>query len=130
MNVAERLIARRISVSTYILASASLALGVLGLIGSADPDTTGSPFAQKLAIDLLPWSILLTLGSIIVIVGLKRRLKWPVLVGSLTSFIMWLFATISFGITGDMDTSIVVGVPQVVFFAYLYIAAWIGVFDD
>lgn len=124
-----RLIYSRIAVPTYLFLYSSLLLGLIGFVGVFQPDVSSSPFATKLALDLLPWALIVTVGNILTIIGVLTRNRPAVQIGSMMAFCMWVFASISFCLTGQIPTFLVIILPYLLFFAYMYLAAFFRRFD-
>lgn len=128
--MADRILRAEISLSSYIIASSSALFGLIVLATTLITDTLDeNPFVAGLFIGVLPWSAFLLAGSISVLVGLARRSARLIEIGSITSFVMWIFAGISFGSQGNIDTVLVVVIPDMVYFGYLYLAASLKTFD-
>lgn len=119
-----RIIEADITVPTYLFILSSLALGIMALMGAFRPEVSNSPFATKLALDLLPWSLVLTIGNLLVLIGVMVRSRLSVQVGAMLTFCMWVFGSISFCLTGQIPTFLVVTLPYLLFFAYIYLAAF------
>lgn len=118
-----------ITVPTYLLIMSSMVLGVLGLIGAFQAEVSHSPFATRLLLDILPWSVLLTVGNLLVLLGILVKSRLTVQVGSMLAFCMWVFGSISFCLTGQFTTFLVITLPYLIFFAYIYLAAFFRKFD-
>lgn len=129
MKLAQRIITAKISLSTYIMASSSLALAIIGILSSQSEDLHNSPFAKALPIDELPWAALLFIGGALTLWGLRRKHNRAILIGAMLSFLMWVFAMIAFSITKNIDTVVVVALPHVIFSGYLYVAASLKTFS-
>lgn len=130
MKLVDRILQAEVSFSSYIIASSSALFGLLVLTVTAATDTIDkNPFVVGLFIGVLPWSALLLAGSLAVVVGLLKRHARLIEAGSITAFCMWIFAGISFGAQGNIDTVLVVVIPDMVYFGYLYLAASIKTFD-
>lgn len=124
-----RIIEANITVPTYLFISSSLLLGIIALLGAFQPEVSGSPFATKLALDLLPWALILTVGNLLVLIGVIIRSRLSVQIGAMLAFCMWVFGSISFCLTGQIPTFLVVTLPYLLFFAYIYLAAFFRRFD-
>ena len=113
-----------VAFSSYIVAISSAIFGLIGFaLYISQSSITDDPFVSSLFIGILPWSILLTAGSILVIIGLKKQklrlLKW----GAALAFAMWIFAGVSFGVTLNVVTLLVVVIPDLIYFGYVFLAA-------
>jgi hypothetical protein len=124
-----RIIESDITVPTYLFILSSLVLGLIGLRGAFQPEVAGSPFASRLVLDLLPWSLILTIGNLLVLTGVIIRSRLSVQVGAMLAFCMWVFGSISFSLTGQFATFLVVTLPYLIFFAYIYLAAFFRKFN-
>lgn len=119
----------KITVPTYLFILSSLLLGVIGLVGAFQTEVSSSPFATRLLLDILPWSVLLTVGNLLVLMGILIKSRFSVQVGSMLAFCMWVFGSISFCLTGQFTTFLVITLPYLIFFAYIYLAAFFRKFD-
>ena len=99
------------------------------MAGGFNPEVAHSPFANKLVIDLLPWAVLVTVGNLLTIIGVLTRVKLSTQIGAMLAFCMWVFGSISFCLTGQATTFLVITLPYLLFFAYVYLASFFRRFD-
>lgn len=119
-----KLIDSRITVPTYLFLLSSLTLGLVGVLGGFNPEVSHSPFADRLVIGLLPWALLVTVGNLLTIIGILSRNRLSVQIGAFLAFCMWVFGSISFCLTGQVATFLVITLPYLLFFGYVYLASF------
>lgn len=130
MRLADRIATAEVSFSSYIIAASSTMFGLLifFIILLSDVEDK-NPFVTGLFIGALPWSGLLTLGGVLTIWGLLKRSEALIRAGAILAFFMWGFAAVSFGSIGSIDTLLVVVLPDMTYFGYLYLVASLKTFD-
>lgn len=123
-NFVLRLLNARVSIPSWMLAISSAALGYIALFLLLFGSGLGA-FGEGLFLSGGIWVPLEIIASTATIIGLivKRAtffLRW----GAFFSFILWVFGCISFAITGNIITSVVVVAPWLIFYAYVYLASF------
>lgn len=112
---------------SYLIVLSSLALSLYALVEVSKVSL--SDFGQAVIIGYVPWVIVLFIGNIITVIGLILRNGWAVKWGAFLSFIMWVFGGIAFLIEHQGLTAVVVILPYLIEYAYLYVFVCIGELD-
>lgn len=119
-----RFLNARVSLPSWMLALSSAGLAYIAIFLILVGTGLGT-FGAALLFDGLLWSGLLALGSTSAIVGMiwKSRtfwLRW----GAFLAFAMLVFGGIAFVLAGQTVTTIIVVVPWLLFYAYIYLASF------
>lgn len=123
-NLVLRFLNARVSLPSWMLALSSMGIAYIAaalmLFGPGLEE-----FGKGLPFEGYMWTPLLCIGTTATVIGLafvKRvfLLKY----GAFLSFLMWIFGGIAFATTGQMITAIIVALPWLIFYAYVYLASF------
>jgi hypothetical protein len=103
-----------------VLASTATAFIML-LVVESGTDKSLDEFMSVLPFDGTVWTFLLVLAGLTTAIGMAAGWQSAVGVGSMSSFMLWVFGAISFASTGNAGLVIVLIAPIMIFFAYLFL---------
>lgn len=122
-NAILRFLNARVSFPSWMLALSSMGIAYIALFLLFF--STLGPFGAALPFSGYLWAPLLTVSTTATVVGLIwiRRvflLKW----GAFISFLMWVMGAIAFTTSGQIITAVIVALPWLLFYAYVYLASF------
>lgn len=129
-NFLVRLINARYSLPAWLWVFMSFAIAVIvDYYAFAHPyDEEVQPFLQALPWEGKVWAPLLTAAAVSSMIGMAGNRKWPLRVGAFLSFLLWIFGTIAFYITGAAFSIVLISAPMLIFWTYKYLATYVREF--
>src|SRR5688500_1887357 len=116
-----RLLNARVSVSSWLWLFSNITLGAYALaVAILEPGLLGD-FGTGLAINPVAWAAVLTAGCLFLGFGLARDNHFLMRTGSMACFVMWVFGAVSFLLTGGAVSAIVIALPYLLFFMYIFL---------
>lgn len=113
----------KVSVSTWLWALLSWVTGAIVLLMVAVSSPEIADFQSALPFSGWAWGMALVVGASAVIYGLWKSKRKTVRVGAGISLAMWVFGLVSFILTGEAVSVVIIGLPYLVFFSYLFLAS-------
>lgn len=122
-NKLRNILDTKISIPVYIFMFASIMVAIASVISLSNPDVLNSAFSHNLVIKYEYWVWLLLVFSIVGFVGTFITNQVVLRVGTFMSFMMWLFAAVSYALSGLWIVLLIIGLEFTAFYAYIYLAA-------
>lgn len=116
-----------ISPMVYVMTSISIITGAAYSFLPFLPDIQRSIlFNYGVAMGINVWGMLLLVGSIVVLIGCIYKHDKMIKIGSMVSFMMWLFATATYFTNAFYFVVVTYGLFHILFYVYLYLATSLG----
>lgn len=122
-NIILRILDARVSVSTWLWAAVSLAVGVIVLLMTAAGSPDIAEFQKALPFEGWVWGASLVAGALTTIYALWKNKRGALRIGSGASLAMWVFGLVSFVLSGEAVSVVIIGLPYLAFFTYLFLAS-------
>ena len=117
-----KIINARVSVPTWLMLFSSTAIALLAdLVAFTRGDKA---FDSMPYVSMEAWALVLTIGALGIIVGMSTKKVWALRAGAMVSFLGWLWGSLVFALNGQSITVVVVTLPWLAFYVYLYIASY------
>jgi hypothetical protein len=123
-NVVLKFLNARVSFPSWILALSSAGIAYIALFLLLFGSGLGA-FGEELILGALLWSSLMVVSTTATIIGLifAKRI-WLLRSGAFFSFTLWIFGALAFALAGQAITSVIVVIPWLLFYAYVYLASF------
>lgn len=128
-NFMIRLVNAKYSVPSWLWAIASTSLGALIIFYSFTNPALVAAFLAPLPFHGWVWAPLLTLGGLAAMLGMAKDNSKLLRLGAFVSFLMWIFGTITFYISGGIGNVIIFAGPMLVYWGYKYLASYVREFS-
>lgn len=122
-----RIIDAKYSVSSWLWTIVSFVTGlIMASIIREGTEPTLEKFLEALPlIDPLLWSSSIALAAVALMLGMFIDSDMLVGISAFISFALWVFGMIAFILLGNVQTVVILIIPFLIFFAYIFVAAFV-----
>lgn len=124
-----RTLTPRIAPMVYIMMAVSAFIGLCFCTGLFVGHGESILYMTQILVDKTLWGLLLFVSGVVAEIGFFKKMPRLVKAGSMGGFLLWLFASIGLIIASHWYALITLGLFQLAFHGYVYLAESLGVLE-